>query len=146
MRFSYSDSVRAIAPGTVAQWRETALARPGPSLVAGFLLLSTIVGSGFVIALTIIGIPLLPALLVAAGVAGYAGYVVGSYVLGVGLWLRLGKGMPEGVFHKAGLAALGALLAGLIGLIPFLGWLVVLALAFGGLGAIVLHTRQARGV
>jgi hypothetical protein len=136
----------AIAPATVAQWRETALARPGPSLVAGFLLLSTVVGSGFVIALTIIGIPLLPALLVAAGVAGYAGYVLGSYVLGVGIWLRLGKDMPDGVLRKAGLAVLGALVAGLIGLIPFLGWLVVLALAFGGLGAIVLHWRQARGV
>jgi hypothetical protein len=135
----------AIAPATVAQWRETALARPGPSLVAGFLLLSTIVGSGFVIALTVIGIPLLPALLVAAGVAGYAGYVLGSYILGVGIWLRLGKDMPEGVFQKAGLAALGALLAGLIGLIPFFGWLVVLALALGGLGAIALHMREARG-
>ncbi len=136
----------AIAPDRVAHWRETALARPGRSVVAGFLLLSTIVGSGFVIALTIIGIPLLPALLFGAGVAGYAGYVLGSYILGVGLWQRMGNDIPEGVLQKAGLAALGAFVAGLIGLIPFLGWLVVLSLAFAGLGAIVLHTREAQGV
>lgn len=132
----------AIAPERVAHWRETALARPGRSVVAGFLLLSTIVGSGFVLALTIIGIPLLPALLFGAGLAGYAGYVLGSYILGVGLWQRLGNDIPEGVLQKAGLAALGAVVAGLIGLIPFLGWLVVLALAFAGLGAIALHTRE----
>jgi hypothetical protein len=134
----------AIAPERVAHWRETALDRPGRSVVAGFLLLSTIVGAGFVIALTVIGIPLLPALLFGAGLAGYAGYVLGSYILGVGLWQRLGNDLPEGVLQKAGLAALGAVVAGLIGLIPFLGWLVVLALAFAGLGAIVLHTREGQ--
>ncbi len=136
----------AIAPERVAHWRETALARPGRSVVAGFLLLSTIVGSGFVIALTIIGIPLLPALLFGAGLAGYVGYVLGSYILGVGLGQRLGNDLPEGVLQKAGLAARGAVVAGLIGLIPFLGWLVVLALAFAGLGAIVLHTREGQAV
>lgn len=134
----------AAAPDRVAHWRETALARPGGSLVAGFLLLSTIVGSGFVISLTVIGIPLLPALLLIAGLAGYAGYVLGSYILGVGIWLRLGNPMPEDVLPKAGLAALGALVAGLVGLIPFLGWLVVLALCFVGLGAIALHSRDLR--
>ncbi|MBF9059205.1 hypothetical protein HKCCSP123_08425 [Rhodobacterales bacterium HKCCSP123] len=134
----------AMAPDHVAHWRETALARPGRSVVAGFLLLSTIVGSGFVLALTIIGIPLLPAFLFGAGLAGYAGYVLGSYILGVGLWQRMGNDIPEGVVRKAGLAALGAFVAGLVGLIPFLGWLVVLALAFAGLGAIVLHTREGQ--
>jgi hypothetical protein len=133
----------AVAPDRVAHWRETALARPGRSVAAGFVLLSTLVGAGFVLALTIIGIPLLPALLFCAGLAGYAGYVMGSYILGVGLWLRLGNAVPEDVLPRAGLAALGAVTAGLIGLIPFLGWLVVLALAFAGLGAIALHTREA---
>ena len=135
----------ALAPERVAHWRETALARPARSVAAGFVLLSTLVGAGFVLALTVIGIPLLPALLLCAGLAGYAGYVLGSYILGVGLWLRLGNAMPEGVLPKAGRAALGAGVAGLIGLIPFLGWLVVLALAFAGLGAIALHSRAATG-
>lgn len=134
----------ALAPARVATWRETVLARPGSSLGAGFLLVSALVGAGFVLALTIIGLPLLPALLLVAGLAAYAGYVLGSYSLGVGIWLRLGKTMPEGVLPKAGLAALGAVVAGLIGLIPFLGWLVVLALGFAGLGAIALDVRARR--
>lgn len=136
----------AVVPERVAQWRQTALDRPGGALVSGFLFLSTLIGAGVVLALTVIGIPFLPALWLAAGLAGYAGYVLGSYILGVGLWLRLGKSAPEGILHKAGLAALGAVVAGLIGLIPFLGWLFVLALALGGLGAIALHSRQSRAL
>jgi hypothetical protein len=49
------------------QWREQALSAPGQSFVAGFLLISTIAGAGLVLALTIIGIPLLFAALILAG-------------------------------------------------------------------------------
>jgi hypothetical protein len=134
----------AIAPDQVARWRAQALDRPGPSLVAGFLVLSTTVGAGFVLALTIIGIPFLLAALLLAGLMGYAGYVMGAYILGVGLWLRLGRAMPGDVLPKAGLALLGAFVAGLVALIPLLGWLVVLALALTGLGAIASEIREAR--
>jgi hypothetical protein len=134
----------AVAPAHVQQWRERALSAPGKSFVAGFLLVSTISGAGFVLALTVIGIPLFFAALFLAGLVGYAGYVMGSYILGVGIWLRLGNEMPENVLPKAGLALLGAFLAALVALIPFLGWLVVLALALTGAGAIATVVREAR--
>jgi hypothetical protein len=134
----------AVAPAHVQQWREQALSAPGRSLVAGFLLVSTISGAGFVLALTVIGIPLLFAALLLAGLVGYAGYVMGAYILGVGIWLRLGNPMPEDVLPKAGLALLGAFVAGIVALIPFLGWLVVLALALTGAGAIATVVREAR--
>jgi len=134
----------AIAPAHVAQWREKALSAPGQSFVAGFLLISTIAGAGFVLALTVIGIPLLFAALMLAGVVGYAGYVMGAYIFGVGLWLRLGNEIPTDILPKAGLALLGAFLVGIIALIPLVGWLVVLALALTGAGAIATVIREHR--
>jgi hypothetical protein len=132
----------AIAPAHVAAWREQALSAPGQSFVAGFLLISTIAGAGVVLALTIIGIPLLFAALILAGLTGYAGYVMGSYMLGVGLWQRLGNEIPTDILPKAGLALLGAFVVGVVALIPFLGWLVVLALALTGAGAIATVIRE----
>jgi hypothetical protein len=134
----------AIAPAHVAQWREQALSAPGQSFVAGFLLISTIAGAGLVLALTIIGIPLLFAALILAGLVGYAGYVMGAYMLGVGLWVRFGNEIPADILPKAGLALFGAFVIGVIALIPFLGWLVVLALALTGAGAIATVVREQR--
>ncbi|MDG4648312.1 hypothetical protein P6F26_07630 [Roseibacterium sp. SDUM158017] len=137
----------AVAPAHVAQWRERALSHPGQSFGAGFVLVSLISGAGFVLALTIIGIPLFFAALFMAGLVGFAGYVMGSYILGVGIWLRLGNEMPHTVLPRAGLALLGAFVAGIVTLIPFLGWLAVLALSLTGAGAVAIvirETRQAR--
>jgi hypothetical protein len=134
----------AIAPAQVAQWREQALSAPGRSFVAGFLLISTISGAGFVLALTVIGIPLFFAALFLAGLVGYAGYVMGAYIFGVGLWVRLGNEIPTDILPKAGLALMGAFIVGLVALIPLLGWLVVLALALTGAGAIATVIREHR--
>jgi hypothetical protein len=134
----------AIAPAQVAQWREQALSAPGQSFVAGFLLVSTIAGAGLVLALTIIGIPLLFAALFLAGLVGYAGYVMGAYIFGVGLWVRLGNEIPTDILPKAGLALMGAFIVGVVALIPLLGWLVVLALALTGAGAIATVIRAHR--
>jgi len=136
----------ALAEPQVAGWRARALSHPLGSLWAGFLAVSTVVGGGVVLALTVIGIPLTLAAILLAGLAAYAGYVMGSYILGVGLWRAIGRPVPEGVLHKAGLAVLGALIAGLIALIPFAGWLFVLALSLGGLGTIVLVWRESRAL
>lgn len=141
---AFAAAAVAVAPAHVAQWRERALAQPGQSLLAGFLLVSLVAGSGFVLALTVIGIPLLFAALLLAGLIGYAGYVMGSYILGVGIWLRLGNTMPEDVLPKAGLALLGAFVAAIVALIPLLGWIAVLALALTGAGAIATVVRDAR--
>ena len=71
-----------------------------------------------------------------AGALIFAGYVAGSYVLGVGLWQAAGRPLPDDIGHKAGLAMLGALVAGLVALVPMLGWLAWFALVFLGLGAL----------
>jgi hypothetical protein len=86
--------------------------------------------------LTIIGVFLLPVMLTITVAAIFAGYALGSYVLGVGLWLAAGRVMPEGLPGKFALACLGAFVAGLAWLVPVAGWLFVLGLTLLGIGTL----------
>ncbi|OYU77431.1 MAG: hypothetical protein CFE32_05630 [Alphaproteobacteria bacterium PA3] len=61
---------------------------------------------------------------------------LGSYVLGVGLWLAVGRSMPDGMAGKFALACLAAALAGLAWLVPVAGWFFVLGLTMLGLGTL----------
>ena len=128
--------VIAVAPKAVQSWRELALAQPGHAIWSGFLVTSAMAGSGFVLMLTIIGVFMLPVMLMITVVAIFAGYALGSYVLGVGLWLAVGRPMPDGLLGKFGLACLGAFIAGLAWLIPVAGWFFVLALTLLGIGTL----------
>jgi hypothetical protein len=128
--------VIAIAPQAVQNWRMLALAHPGRAIWSGFLVTSALAGSGFVLMLTIVGVFLLPVMLVLTMLAIFAGYALGSYVLGVGLWLGVGRTMPEGLLGKFALACLGAFLAGLAWLVPIAGWFFVLGLTMLGIGTL----------
>ena len=128
--------VIAIAPQSVRNWRALALAHPGRAIWSGFLVTSALAGSGFVLMLTLVGVVLLPVMLILTTLAIFAGYALGSYVLGVGIWLALGRMMPEGLAGKFALACLGALLAGLAWLVPIAGWFFVLGLTMLGIGTL----------
>jgi hypothetical protein len=128
--------VIAVAPKAVQSWRELALAHPGRAIWSGFLVTSALAGSGFVLMLTIIGVFLLPVMLILTCVAIFAGYALGSYVLGVGIWLGIGRAMPQGLPGKFGLACLGAFVAGLAWLVPVAGWFFVLGLTLLGIGTL----------
>jgi hypothetical protein len=128
--------VIAIAPQAVQNWRTLAIAHPGRAIWSGFLVTSALAGSGFVLMLTIVGVFLLPVMLVLTMLAIFAGYALGSYVLGVGLWLGVGRTMPEGLLGKFALACLGAFLAGLAWLVPIAGWFFVLGLTMLGIGTL----------
>ena len=128
----------AIASGPVARLRERALDKPFRVVWFGFLSLSAVIGSGFVLAMTVIGLLILPAAVIAAVVLALIGYVLGTYILGVGVWGAIGKPMPANLGTKAIAALIGSTLAGLIGLVPFLGWLFILALVLIGVGALTV--------
>ena len=125
-----------VAPAAVQNWRKLALAHPGRAIGSGFLVTSALAGSGFVLMLTIIGVVLLPVMLIVTLVAIFAGYALGSYVLGVGLWLGVGRVMPDSLLGKFGLACLGAFVAGLAWMIPVAGWFFVLGLTLLGIGTL----------
>ena len=128
--------IAALAPETMADMRRRLLGRPGRSLLTGFVALSALAGSGLILALTVIGLLLTPAMVFLSILAGVLGYVVGAYALGVAILSATGRHTPESTGDRALSAGVGALVAGLVGLIPVLGWILVLALVLTGLGAI----------
>ena len=131
--------VAAVVPERLAEMRQRILARPFHTLWLGFLTQSTVIGAGVLFAMTIIGLLLTPAMVLLALFGGFAGYVVAAYAFGVGLMLAFGKQEPDSIGDRALAAGVGALAAGIIGLIPFLGWLFVLALVLSGIGAITVR-------
>lgn len=128
--------VIAVAPQAVQRWRTLALAHPGRAIWSGFLVTSALAGSGFVLMLTLVGVFLFPVMLILTVAAIFAGYALGSYVLGVSLWLGFGRLMPLGLPGKFALACLGAFVAGLAWLVPIAGWFFVLGLTMLGIGTL----------
>ncbi|WP_084667824.1 hypothetical protein [Nioella nitratireducens] len=136
----------ALMPDRVSEWRARCAEHPGQSLWSGFLGISTLVGAGVVACITLIGIVLLPAAVLLAGIAMALGYVFSTFALGAVLWRSLGQSDPATLAARGGVALIGALVAALVGLIPFLGWLFVLALGFAGFGAALRTWRHRRQV
>ncbi|SMX38924.1 hypothetical protein MAA8898_01789 [Maliponia aquimaris] len=134
----------ALAPQTMARLRRTVLGRPGRSLLAGFVTMSALTGAGILLLLTLIGALLTPLAILAAVAAGYAGYVVGAYALGVAALSALGRHDPENLRDRAIAAAVGAVAVGLIAMVPFFGWLAVLLLSLAGAGACALVLFRPR--
>lgn len=132
------------APQKVAELRRAVLSQPCRTLVHGFFMESAIVGSVILFAMTLVGIVLIPVSLLAALILGISGYVVAVYSLGVGLLLVLGRPEPDGLGTRALAAGLGALAARSIALVPFLGWLSLLALTLAGAGALMLRWFQPK--
>lgn len=128
--------IAAVAPQQLALMRTKTLDAPFRSLWLGFLMESTLFGSAILFAMTIIGIFLAPAMVVLALIVGFFGYVVGAYTFGVGLLLAIGRNEPGTLGERAIAAAVGSLLTGLIVLVPFLGWLFMIALTLAGVGAL----------
>ncbi len=134
--------IAAFMPDTLAKLRVSLLERPHYNLWVGFLAQSIALGSAVIFGITLLGIFLIPACLIIAGLLGFAGYVVGAYSLGVGVLSTIGRSVPDDLQARALAAAAGALMAGLIAVIPFIGWLFVLALILAGSGAITAMVFQ----
>ena len=129
--------VAAFFPNALADLRRSLIDRPARNLWLGFIGESALVGSILIFAMTLIGLVLVPASLVAAFLVAVAGYVVAAYAFGVALMKGIGKPYPKTTGGRVFAAGVGALIAALIGLVPFLGWLFVLALSLAGVGALI---------
>lgn len=131
--------IAGFAPEHLAKMRKKILNTPFRTLGFGFLTQAAVLGSAILFAMTIIGILFTPACVLLALILGFLGYVIGAYAFGVGLLLAFGRSEPETFRDRAMAAGTGALIAGLLAIIPFLGWLFVFALVLSGIGAIITH-------
>lgn len=128
----------AIAPHWVATQRARALADPARAVWFGFLGLSALIGSVVTLLMTGFGAILIPFTLIGAVLLFALGYVLGVY--GIGVWIidAAGGDIPHSTGTRAKAAFAGAVVLGAIGLVPYLGWLVVVITAWIGAGALVL--------
>lgn len=129
----------AIAPRHLTNMRVQLLDAPFRTFWFGFLGLSVLIGSSVVLALTLVGLVVAPLAIFLAVLGAFLGYVVGSYALGVGLLMAAGRNPPTDLVERVVAAFIGALIVGLIGLIPVLGWIFVFALTLAGAGAITMR-------
>lgn len=136
-------AIAAVAPDTMAAMRRRILDKPGRAMAVGFVAQSALIGSGILTAMTLIGLLLTPALILLAIVVAWLGYVVASYALGVGLLNAAGWDIPTTAGDRAIRAAVGAVAAGIVSLIPIFGWICVLALLLCGVGALAARLLPA---
>ncbi|MXX89958.1 MAG: hypothetical protein F4213_21760 [Boseongicola sp. SB0677_bin_26] len=132
--------IAALMPTRLAKMQRQVLARPIHTLWLGFLSLSAVTGASILLAVTIVGLPLVAALVLLAFVGTIAGYAVATYVLGARLLLATGRPEPDSIGSRGIAAGAGAFAAAVIGLVPFLGWLFAIALALAGIGAITVQS------
>lgn len=131
--------IAAISPSFLLALRLRTLKSPVRALWMGFLTISALAGSLFLFAMTGIGILLIPASIVLAVLLGIAGYVIGTYILGVGVMGLLNNPLPETLVERALAALVGALVITVFALIPYIGWIATLAIAITGAGALIIR-------
>jgi hypothetical protein len=132
----------SFAPNKMNTWASDATSSPIRSMSLGVLGLSASIGLIPVSVMTLIGIPLAPIAMLVSFVIWIIGYIVGTYALAVRVTGAF-RGVPSSMGGRLLMLALAIAVAILLNFIPFLGWLINLALVFLGLGALVLGGARA---
>jgi hypothetical protein len=127
----------ALMPSRPERVRTVAAVKPWYSLLAGALSLAILLGLVPVLAMTLVGIPLIPVLFLAMAFFWLFTYLAAGFILGDRIMTAFGR-QPISMLAKMVTLAIGLALIWIVGLIPFIGWLAVEALMFLALGAIVL--------
>lgn len=132
----------AVLPDAVEKLRTRASARPFQSIGLGVLGLGALVGLMPVVAITLIGIPLIPVLMLAIILFWSVGYLLGVYVLSWRVATALGRIEQSNATRLAALAS-GLVVLALLNFVPIVGWLINLVIVFLGLGGLVDWTLCA---
>ncbi|MBJ3763698.1 hypothetical protein ILP92_13150 [Maribius pontilimi] len=123
-----------LAPATVRHLRERIDARPGMSLVLGTLGLSILFGLVPISAMTVVGIPLVPIVVLVVLLVWTLGYILGTYVLAMRVLRGLGADPRPAIWIRLLALVIGVSIAALLNFIPVLGWMVNFALVLLGIG------------
>lgn len=117
--------------------------RPFRRLGLGLLAFASVIGLVPVAAMTLIGLFLVPFVLIFVVAACSVAYLAGVYLVGVRI---IGAATPvDSVGKRIGVLALSLVVAGLLTMIPVLGWLFTLLLLTFGFGVIAAVTMAKWG-
>jgi hypothetical protein len=125
----------ALLPRATTALENRAKSRPLLTFGVGILGFAAVLGMVPVAAFTIVGIVLLPVIIVGAVAACTLAYLSGVYLVGVQASRAFMK--ADTIWKRLGVLAASIVLAGLIGMLPLLGWLISLLLLTFGFGVVV---------
>ncbi|XDA97987.1 hypothetical protein AB1M95_18040 [Sulfitobacter sp. LCG007] len=123
-----------LAPKQVRHLRRGIEAQPGMALLSGVIGLSMLFGLVPISALTIVGLPLVPIVLLATVVLWTLGYILGAYVLAMRVLRGLGAAENPEIWMRLLALVVGVTLVALLNFIPVLGWMANFALVLLGIG------------
>lgn len=132
--------VALVAPRSVEGLSARLADEPVRAVWIGFLTLSALLGACVVAVLTIVGVLAVPVILLVTGILCFLGYLVAVYVVGRAVWARFDRLPPDTVGERAIAALIGAAVVSVVGLVPFVGWPLLLLLTLAGLGALAIAT------
>lgn len=134
----------AALPGASARVVEGLQQRWAWSLLIGFVTLVCVPVAVVILMVSLIGAPLGLLALLLYLVLLPLGYLAGAAALGQWALDRWKADVAERTGWRIGAAVVALLLLGLIGRVPFAGWLALFALALAGMGAIVRQLPPKR--
>jgi len=125
----------AFSPATVERLRASAMRRPWVAILSGVLGLAMLIGLVPVSAMTLVGIPFIPLIVLLIVTVWIAGYLLGAYALA---WrvLEAFRPVPETLAGRLVLLAGGLVVLLILNFIPFIGWIANLLVVFLGLGTL----------
>jgi hypothetical protein len=130
-------------PKRLSKMRRSIAEAPGQTLILGVIGLSILFGMIPIVALTLIGLPFVPIVLLAIVVVWTLGYALGAYSVAMRLWSGLGGAAePSNVARLLVLAA-AIILVALLNFIPFVGWVANYTLVLLGIGAMTRAVFQS---
>lgn len=129
-------------PEFYARVTATMQARPGASLLAGFVALVCVPIAAAILAVTIVGIPLA---LIAVGLylaLLVVGYASAGVALGDSVLKRVRAAAASELWWRVGAAMLATLAIALVARVPYLGGAAMLAALVAGIGALLLQVKR----
>ena len=123
------------APKQLERMRLGIAAAPGRSMLLGVIGLSLLFGLVPIAALTIVGLPFVPIVLLVIVVTWTLGYALASYTVAMLAWDALGGAKDPGGLIRLLLLAAAVTVVALLNFIPFIGWVANFTLVLIGVGA-----------
>ncbi|MBC7478017.1 MAG: hypothetical protein H7317_07965 [Pseudorhodobacter sp.] len=110
--------------------------RPALMVLFGVLGIATLIGLVPVAAMTVIGLPFVPIVVLAILVVWTLAYVFGAYAVALRLYFAFGGREDLGLGTRIALLGCGVLGFSLLNFVPILGWMVNFVLVLFGIGAL----------
>lgn len=122
-------------PRRLARLRRSIAAAPGQTILLGVVGLSMLIGMVLTVALTIVGLPFVPIIVLAIFVVWTLGYALGAYGVAMRVWTGFGGDDDPSNITRLLVFAAALVVIALLNYIPFVGWIANYTLVLLGIGA-----------